>query len=155
MATSADWAVGPRSEYNEVDLHDLSPADLQRAIDLFRKVTDQRLEERIALHHRLNAAFLEGGVELVSPAAQRQALKSASLRSRLLEEGAWRPTSPLRRSATPPRAPPTRTWVARQRTAGRLVTVEVQGRTLIPAIQLTEDGALDRPVAQLVEPLVA
>lgn len=49
----------------------------------------------------------------------------------------------------------TRTWVARQRTAGRLVTVEVQGQTLIPAIQLTEDGALDRPVAQLVEPLVA
>lgn len=154
MATSADWAVGPRSEYNEVDLHDLSPADLQRAIDLFRKVTDQRLEERTALHHRLNAAFLEGDVELVSPATQRQALKSASLRSRLLEEEGVETYESLAalRDATESSA---RTWVARQRTAGRLITGEVQGRTLIPAIQLTDDGALDRSITQLVEPLVA
>lgn len=115
MTTSAQESGRPLAEYEQVDLHGLSSAELQSAIDLFREVTEQRLTERDALQHRLSAAFLGGGVDLVSPSTQRQALKSAELRRRLLEdEGAetYESLSILRDSSEST----TRTWVARHRT---------------------------------------
>ena len=36
-----------------------------------------------------------------------------------------------------------------------MFTVEVQGRTFIPKVQLTGAGSLDPRIAQLVEPLVS
>lgn len=154
MTTSAHESARPPAEYEQVDLHGLSPAELQSAIDLFRTVTEQRLTERDALQHRLRDAFLRGGVDLVSPATQRQALKSAEFRSRLLDdEGAetYESLSALRDSSEST----TRTWVARNRSKGVLFTVEVQGRTLIPRVQLTEAGGLDPQITPLVEPLVS
>jgi murein L,D-transpeptidase YcbB/YkuD len=154
MTTSAHDSARPLAEYEQVDLHGLSPAELQSAIDLFRTVTEQRLTERDALHQRLSTAFLDGGVNLVSPATQRQALKNAELRSRLLdEEGAetYESLAALRDSSESS----TRTWVARQRSKEVLFTVEVHGRTLIPSLQLTEAGGLDPQISPLVEQLVS
>jgi hypothetical protein len=45
-------------------------------------------------------------------------------------------------------------WVSRRREKGELFTVELQGRTLIPSVQLTADGGLDAAIAQLSRTLL-
>src|SRR5699024_2132287 len=97
--------------------------------------------------------YLSKTVPLISEETQRQAQRNVSFRARLLEEeGAetYESLAVLRgRSQST-----TRAWVARHRDRLTMFTIEVEGKTLIPKVQLTDRGGLKKNVAALITPLL-
>jgi hypothetical protein len=142
------------SAYGEhVEVDGMSIAEVERAIELYQRVTHAQVQARSALSVQVHQAFLEEGVSLVSSATQKQVRRSAALREHLLREEGFETYSTLadKRGTTETAA---RTWVSRRRERHELFTVELQGRTLIPAVQLTAKGAADPVIAEILRPLL-
>ncbi|WP_166827683.1 hypothetical protein [Brevibacterium limosum] len=143
----------PKSPADGVDFEGLSRLDIEKAIKNYRRHQKLQVAERSALRERVDRAYVEDA-HIVSEATQKQAVRSAKIRMRLLEdEGAetYASLAALRgREQSAARA-----WVARLRKQNRLFTVEAQGLVLVPRVQLTEVGNLDKEVSEiLVKPLL-
>ena len=89
----------------------------------------------------------------VPHASVAQAQHVAELRNRLLASGAW--TIGALAAARSASRSAVRTWLVRQRRAGRLITVSVRGETYIPGL-LLDDAAEPHAGSELVlRPLLA
>lgn len=137
---------------DHVEVSGLSSQEVAAAIGLFRRVDQKRVSARASVSALVDRAMLDNAIPLVSAASQRQVQRSAELRRHLLEvEGAetYASLAGLRGG----RESSARTWVSRPRNSGRIFTVEVQGRTLIPAVQLTATGSESPEILELTRPL--
>jgi hypothetical protein len=140
-------------ESSQASAEDLSPMDVENALELYRAIIKEQLHVRSSLTRRLAHSYLSKTVPLISEETQRQAQRNVSFRARLLEEeGAetYESLAVLRgRSQST-----TRAWVARHRDRLTMFTIEVEGKTLIPKVQLTDRGGLKKNVAALITPLL-
>lgn len=145
--------VSVHSTDGHVEVSGLDQQEVEFAISLYRAVSTEQVGARAALASHVNRAMLEEGIPLVPAASQKQVQRSAELRRRLLEEhGAesYATLAQLRGS----RESSARTWVSRARGAGGLLTVELQGRTLIPTVQLTDSGEARPQILEILRPLL-
>lgn len=138
----------PMSPVDGVDFEGMSKLEVQRAIKHYQRQQKLRVAERTALRDRVDRAYVEDA-QIVTEATQKQAVRSAQIRTRLLEdEGAESYASLAGLRGTKESA--ARAWVARLRKQNRLITVEAQGLTLIPRFQLTDTGTLDKAVSEII-----
>jgi len=136
-----------------VEVMGMSANTVQEAIALYQSVINRRIHARSALANHVNQVILDEGINLVSSASQRQLQRSASLRKELLEgQGAesYATLAQLRGS----QEGSVRTWVSRKRKRNELFTVQVQGQSLIPSVQLTSAGEFEPQIAEILRPLL-
>ena len=138
----------------KLDLHGLTHAEAQDVINAYAKHVQLRIQARAELRTTVDRAYVND-LPLISEATQKQAIRTADARVRLIEgEGAttYKTLAELRGT----RESGARSWVNRLRRDNLLFTVEVKGKTLIPSVQLSADGQLNELVSeQLVKPLLA
>lgn len=138
----------------KLDLYGLTQAEAQDVIKAHAKHVQLRIQARAELRATVDRAYVND-LSLVSEATQKQAVRTADARVRLVEdEGAatYKTLAELRGT----RESGARSWVNRLRRDNLLFTVEVKGKTLIPNVQLSADGQLNELVSeQLVQPLLA
>lgn len=138
----------------EFELHGLTQTEVQDVINAYAKHVQLRIQARSELRATVDRAYVND-LPLISEATQKQAVRTADARVRLIEgEGAatYKTLAELRGT----RESGARSWVNRLRRDNLLFTVEVKGKTLIPTVQLSADGQLNQLVSeQLVKPLLA
>lgn len=138
----------------EFELHGLTHTEVQDAINAYVKHVQLRVQARAELRATVDRAYVND-LPLISEATQKQAVRSADARVRLIEdEGAvtYKTLSELRGT----RESGARSWVNRLRRGKMLFTVEVKGKTLIPTVQLSADGRLNELISEhLVKPLLS
>lgn len=152
MTTQIPEGIHVRAHHGHVEVTGLNKQDVEYAIQLSRAVIQERIQARTALASQAKQAILEENLDLVSHASQRQIIRSATLRKQLVhEQGAetYSTLALLRDS----QESSVRTWVSRSRNRHELFTVDLQGITLIPRVQLTETGSINPLIAELVRPL--
>lgn len=143
-----------RGTHDHVEVIGLSKEDVKYAISLAQAVSHERTQARAALAAHVSQAMLKENIPLISAASQRQIQRSATLRQQLIQEqGAetYATLAELRDS----QESSVRTWVSRMRKRDELFTVEFQGHTLIPTVQLTSSGNVNPLITELVRPLIS
>lgn len=152
MCAQAYDPIHVRTTGDYVEVAGLRREDVEAAIDLYQAVVQRQIDARADLSAQVNKAFAERSLNLISEASQKQVMQNVALREKLLNEEGFVTYTGLAalRDSTEKAA---RTWVARQRERNELFTVEIQGRTLIPKVQLTPEGAVDTSIAELSRPL--
>lgn len=141
------------AQFAEFELHGLTQAEAQDAIAAYAKHVQLRVQSRAGLRAAVDRAYVDD-LPLISEATQKQALRTADARVRLIQdEGAatYKTLADLRGT----RESGARSWVNRLRRDNLLFTVEVKGKTLVPSVQLSADGQLNGLVSEhLVKPLL-
>ena len=139
---------------SKLELQGLTQAEAQEAINTYAKHVELRVHMRAQLREAVDHAYMDD-LPLVSEATQKQAKRTANARVRLIQdEGAATYHSLAEMRGTGQGG--ARSWVNRLRRDNLLFTVEVNGKTLIPMVQLTSDGQLDELVSEhLVKPLLS
>ena len=140
-------------EWSQVNVEGLSPREVENALELYRTIIQEQLDERSSLTKRLAHSYLTKSIQLIPEATQRQAQRSVAFRARLLEEEGvetYESLATLRGTSQST----VRTWVARQREQLHMFTIEVEGKTLIPKVQLTRRGTLNDNVSAIIAPLL-
>jgi hypothetical protein len=133
-----------------VEVRGVSRKRLEEALQLLDQVRAVQAEHAAANRADLVHTLLAGQVPLTPPATLAQAQRLADHRGALL-------ATPVLTHATlcklrgDTRESSTRTWLSRRKDAHELFTVSHNGRTLIPAFQINDDGA---PRAEL-QPVLA
>lgn len=150
MTAQAHQPIDPNGQ---VDFEGLSPHEVQDAIRLYKQRKRLQISGRTTLRKHIDEDYVDNA-QIVSGATQRQAVRSGEIRKRLLEsEGAATYTTVADMRGSNEKA--ARQWVRRQRQEQRLFTVEAQGRVLVPAFQLVDDGDLDKTVSStIVQPML-
>ncbi|CAN5371667.1 hypothetical protein BH09ACT12_BH09ACT12_27400 [soil metagenome] len=138
---------------NGVFISGLSTEDAVDALKLLHATRQLQYESGTAAARGLLHAMTEANVELIPPASVEQARRLASLRKRLLSTPVFTTNTlgELRGDVNPST---TRTWISRARDRGSLFTVKFEGKTIIPALQLSESGALRDEYAPVLTPLL-
>lgn len=131
----------------------LSKDDAVTAIKLLRAARDMQFTTGQSAAHGLLSTMLRAEVELIPPASVEQARRLAGVRKALLATPVLthETLGEVRGDSNPST---TRTWVSRARERGRLFTVKVDGRSVIPALQLTDSGDLRDEYAPVLSPLL-
>ncbi|WNG85372.1 hypothetical protein C6A87_015515 [Mycobacterium sp. ITM-2016-00317] len=131
-----------------VEVRGVSRAQVAEALDLLAKVHAVQAERADAVRGDLLNTLMLSHVPLTPPSSVAQARRLATHRDALLATPVltYETLKELRGDA---RESSTRTWVSRRRDAGDVFTVNHNGRTLIPAFQLDEQGE-PRPELQRV-----
>lgn len=140
-------------EWSQINVEGLSPVEVENALELYRTIVQEQLDERSSLSKRLAHSYLTRTIQLIPEATQRQAQRSVAFRARLLEEEGvetYESLATLRGSSQST----VRTWVARQREQLHMFTIDVEGKTFIPKVQLTHRGTLNDNVTTLIAPLL-
>lgn len=153
MPTRKSSQINVRSADGHVEVVGLNKEDVEYAICLYQEIGNERLRARTALASYINQAVFASGIELVPAASQRQIQRSASLFKQLIEDqGAetYASLSELRGT----QESSVRTWVSRARKQHEMFTVELQGQTLVPQVQLTDTGNINPLIVDLVRPLI-
>jgi hypothetical protein len=125
------------------------------AVDRVLPLAARQAEHVTGIREQL-LELLMADLDLLDPvphASVAQAQRVAELRNRLLSSGGW--TIGALAEARSASRSAVRTWLVRQRRAGRLITVSVRGETYIPAL-LLDEVADPHPGSELVlRPLLA
>ena len=138
----------------ELELQGLTQDQAQEAINTYAKHVELRVHMRAQLRESIDHAYMDD-LPLVSEATQKQAKRTANARVRLIQDegvATYQSLAGMRGTGQGG----ARSWVNRLRRRNLLFTVEVNGKTLIPVVQLTADGQLDELVSEhLVKPLLS
>jgi len=132
-----------------VEVTGYSVVEVERALRLLGAVNSEAADARDRLHTQVNIAMLKSQTPLISQASQSHALRRSALRMQLLEEQGYDTHGSLAQKRQTQESS-ARTWVARERERGNLFTLKLQGTTIIPSVQLTDDGSLHESVTELV-----
>lgn len=126
-------------------------AHVREFLELFNAIRTLQAEHVEASRDELLRALMGHGVSLTPAATLSQSKRLATHRNALLATPfhTYKSLSEQRDSSESN----TRTWVARRRQAHRLFTVDHDGRTLIPAFQIDEDGKLRTELAPILAAL--
>jgi hypothetical protein len=132
----------------------LSPREASDALKLLFAARHLQYEHGVAASKGLLRTVAAAGLDLTPPATVEQARRSADLRRDLLATPTFTYDT-LAQQRGDARSSSTRTWVSRARSRKELFTVDVDGRTIIPAFQLTDAGktrpALAPALSQLLD----
>jgi hypothetical protein len=131
----------------------LSQEDAVAAVRLLRAAREQQFQNGWTAARGLLRTMIEADVELIPPASVEQARRLASVRKSLLATPVFthETLGEVRGDAN---LSTTRTWVSRARERRKLFTVKLDGRSVIPAFQLTEAGATRAEYAGVLAPLL-
>lgn len=151
MAAQVPERVEITEESGHIEVTGISKARVQEAIRLLGAVDMVRVVARSNLASTVNQAMLSANMPVVPKTTQRQIQRSAALNEELLSLGYETHESLALKKQGPPSS--ARTWVSRLRKDHRLFTVKLGGQTLVPAVQLDEDGNLREDVSALVQSL--
>lgn len=154
MAVKRSRAHEVREVDERIEVLGYSELEVRQAMELFQAVRTEQVSTRKDFRAQVHEAMVRNHIPLVSQASQSQALRRSALRAQLLEDQGYETYSSLAEKRQT-RESSARTWVARERQRGSLFTVKLQGTTIIPKVQLTEDGQLHEPVTRLVSTLRA
>lgn len=144
--------VEVRVVQGHVEVSGLGGDEVKNAIDIYRSVVSAKLEARDSFSSYVNRALLEESSRRLDDPSQQQIRRTAALRERLLaDEGfeTYASLAELRNS----NIKATRTWVGRHRDKHQIFTAEIGGKIIIPRVQITDSGELDRRIASLIHPL--
>jgi hypothetical protein len=136
-----------------VGITGLSTEDAVEAVMLLRAARLLQYHSGTAAARGLLQTMSEANVELIPPASVEQARRLATLRKTLLSTPVFtiETLGEVRGDANPST---TRTWVSRARERGKLFTVKVEGRTIVPAFQLTDAGSTRDEYRPVLSPLL-
>lgn len=151
MSAQVPERVLVTEESDHVEVTGISKARVQEALQLLDAADNVRLVARGNLLTSMNKLMVKANMPVVPEATQRQIQRSAALNEELLSLGYETHESLAQKRRTPVSS--ARTWVSRLRKRNELFTVKLSGKTLIPSVQLTEDGDLRKEVSVLVQPL--
>jgi len=124
---------------DHVEVRGTTGRQVAEALDLLEKVRALQADHAAAIRGDLLHALMLQNVSLTPPATLAQAQRLATRRAALLATPVLTHNT-LRQLRGDASASTTRTWVTRRRDEHALFTVKHDGRTLIPAFQLNEDG---------------
>jgi hypothetical protein len=149
-----DIKVGPDGVLiNGVFISGLSTEDAVDAIMLLRAARVLQYESGAAAARGLLHSMTEANVELIPPASVEQARRLAILRKKLLSTPVFT-TDTLGELRGDVNSSTTRTWISRARDRGALFTVKFEGKTIVPALQLSDSGAPRDEYAPVLAPLL-
>lgn len=151
MSAQVPERVEVTEEAGHVQVTGVSKDRVQQALELLQAAEGIKVATRHNLVTSINRLMLKVNMPVVPEATQRQIQLSASLNEELLGMGYETHESLAQSRHVPPSS--VRTWVSRLRKNNQLFTVKLNGKTLIPAVQLTSTGELQPEVADLVRPL--
>lgn len=138
----------------ELELHGLTQAQAQEAINAYAKHTKLRIETRTQLRDTVDHAYIDD-IPLISEATQKQAKRTAKARVRLIQDegvASYKDLAGMRGTSEGG----ARSWVNRLRRDNLIFSVDATGRSLVPLVQLSPDGQLDRLISEhLVKPLLS
>ncbi len=123
------------------------------AVRLLRAARELQFQSGRNAARGLLQTMVGADVELIPPASVEHARRLAGVRQALL-------TTPVFTHETlgelrgDTNSSTTRTWVSRARERGKLFTVKLEGRSVVPALQLTEAGATREEYAPVLAPLL-
>ena len=147
-STHHPYDISDRTDH--VEVRGVRRDDVVEALDLLERVREVQAERAVAARGDLVHAMMASNVSLVPPATVAQAGRLARRRDALLATPVFtHETLGQVRGDHKPSA--TRTWLARRRQESALFSLSHEGRTLIPAFQLTQEGE-PRPELQ---PIIA
>lgn len=137
-----------------VHIEGVTRSEAQQALALLHAAHELQFElGSSAAGGLLRALLVEAGLDLTPPAPVEQARRLSDVRQALLSTPAYTHDT-LGEVRGDERSSTTRTWVSRMRKQGRLFTVRVDGRTIIPAFQLTEEGEPRPQLRSVLTPLL-
>jgi hypothetical protein len=144
----AGYDIAERSDH--VEVRGVSRRRVVEALDLLERVRAVQAEHAAATRDELVHTLMASNVPLTPPATVAQAQRLATHRDALLATPLYThgSLSELRGDA---KESATRTWLSRRKAESKVFTVTHNGRTLIPAFQLDDQGE-PRPELQ---PLLA
>lgn len=147
-ADAKGYDIAERSDH--VEIRGVSRRRVAEALDLLDRVQAVQAEHAAATRDELVHTLMAGNVPLIPPATVAQAQRLATHRDALLATHIHThgSLSDLRGDA---KESSTRTWLSRRKAENKVFTVAHNGRTLIPAFQLDDQGE-PRPELQ---PLLA
>jgi hypothetical protein len=136
-----------------VEIEGLSPGDAQEALMLLQAARRLQYSHGTSAARGLLRTVTEANLELTPPASVEHARRLADLRQALLATPVYthETLAEVRGDAS---TSSTRTWVSRARDRGQLFTVKVDGRTVIPAFQLSDEGEPRSEYASVLAPLL-
>jgi hypothetical protein len=137
---------------DHVEVRNRSLDEVQQALRLLDAARRVQRDQAREFSQQLLHAMVAADLETIPAATLAQAQRLAAKRSALLEHGAYTQASLAQLRGA--RESSLRTWVTRTRHAHRLFTVKESGRTLIPAVQLTDAGELRADLSPLLEVLL-
>lgn len=155
--SSADLDHAPVVREDDAGVHvdGVTGVETQKAFALLHAAQDLQFElGSSAGRGLLRAVLVEAGLELTPPAAVEQARRLSEMRQTLLSTPAYTYET-LGEVRGDERGSTTRTWVSRMRKQGRLFTVRLDGRTIIPAFQLGDTGEPRAQLRSVLESLLA
>jgi hypothetical protein len=131
------YDVAQRSDH--VEIRGISRRRVVEALDLLERVRAVQAEHAAATRDELVHTLMASNVPLTPPATVAQAQRLATHRDALLTTNLYThgSLSELRADA---RESSTRTWLSRRKAENKVFTVTHNGRTLIPAFQLDNQG---------------
>ncbi|QIN29385.1 DUF2384 domain-containing protein [Brevibacterium luteolum] len=130
-----------------------SKEELEHALALIRADRHRKVAARAAFVSYVRKTMLDESAALISLASQKQIQRSAGLRQHLMEEEGFETYASLAATRSSQESS-VRTWVSRMRKRNELFTVELNGATMIPKVQLTSSGNADPHVVELIRPLL-
>jgi hypothetical protein len=116
-------------------------------------VREVKAQESRADYKKVLHALIREGLDLTEPAAVAQARAQATVRNKLLATPLYSHKSLA--AVRDEKENATRTTVGRWVNARKAFTITVNGRTVIPAFQLTDEGTPREDLAPLLDPLMA
>lgn len=136
-----------------VEVKGVGRQDLLDALALLHAARQLQFELGTTAASGLLRAVSEARLELTPPAAVEQARRLAGRRRALLATPSYSHAT-LAEVRGDANVSATRTWVSRMRERGLLFTVRDNGRTVIPAFQLTQAGQPRAELAQTLQTLL-
>jgi hypothetical protein len=137
--SSAGYAYEVAERADHLEVRGVTRREVEDALELIERVRVLQADHVAATRADLTRALMARNVSLTPPATLAQAQRLAGHRDALLATPVYThdTLSALRGDA---KTSSTRTWLTRRRDHHELFTVSHNGRTLIPAFQLDEQG---------------
>lgn len=145
------YEVAERADHLEV--RGVSRLEVEEALELMGRVRVLQADHMSATRADLTRALMARNVSLIPPATLAQAQRLATHRDALLATPVFTHET-LRALRGDAKTSSTRTWLTRRRDHHEVFTVTHNGRTLIPAFQLDEQGQ-PRPELQPILEVLA
>jgi hypothetical protein len=146
------YEVAERADHLEV--RGVSRREVEEALELIGRVRVLQADHVSATRADLTRALMARNVSLTPPATLAQAQRLAGHRDALLSTPVFTHDT-LRALRGDTKTSSTRTWLTRRRDNHELFTVPHNGRTLIPAFQLDEQGQPRPELQPVLEALAA
>lgn len=147
------YTISDKSGGHGVEIDGLSRGDAEEALLLLQAARRLQYSYGMSAARGLLRTVSEANIDLTPPASVEHARRLADVRQALLATPVhnYKTLAEVRGDSS---TSTTRTWVGRARDRGLLFTVKLDGRTIIPAFQLSDEGTPRSQYAPVLAPLL-